>query len=670
MDHVPSRKVRIALLLGSLGALPMAGCATRHAHYDTPSVPMPGVFKSTAGMPWPVPQGSAGSRLTDPSAAISATGAAGTHAAPTAPTNRTFALSELREWWRLLGDETLNQLVDRALANNPDLHIATARIEQGWTRTAQAHARRLPVVGMSYQAIAQKPNATSVGTINTPNSTYHDLQLSLTLNADPWGERSAAEDSASLQMWRLNYVREDTRRTVVANAVSLYVDYLSLNDRLRIAHDTEDVLNQMLESVHGRMQSGDATMIDYEQQRAAVHAVAATIPVLELQRETSANGLAALLGVPPSALSLPVERGLKSLSFPAVMPSIPTQLLLNRPDVHAAEMRLHAAQADIAVARARLLPTLDLTAQTGYGAQYLSNLVSPTSFYWNAIASVSATLFDHGAREDDVAFAQSVDEELVENYAQTIYGAIKETEDALAAIRLNTRRLGDQDIAAEASSNAWHSSTEAYASGSIDYLTLLETQRTYFNNLDTLQTVLHDRSKGVVSLFAALGGGTTLAPRDDSGDTAGAARPAGSANVAGASGTWNPLAPPAQIRPAASRLSPTITPPDPQDWLVSVAGLQDEDGVNRVASDLAYRFVAGMQDRHVLARQFGRIDDGHGVSVTWYHVFVGRFASKDEATQFCNTLSAQMQRCQPVPASDPMFRTGLLSNASVKPHVE
>ncbi len=618
---------RPLLLFGLLGTL-LSGCAL-HPQQVAPTgkVPIPTEYSHL-----PAPTG-AGVPMGEVKTPVTAAAAAPAELKP----------RELREWWRLLGDPELDRLIDRALANNPELHMASARIQQGWIRTQQVHDQRFPVLSAGYQAIAQRPNSSgsSVGAITPSNTTtYHEMQLSLSLKPDLWGEQGALEESARLQAWRLGFAREDARRTLVANCVSLYIDYLSLNDRLHIAQQTHTLLNEMLVSVKGRMEKGDATMTDYEQQRAAVFSVAATLPVLELQRQTAANAIASLLGVTPSAMALPDDRGLDSLKFPEVTPGAPAQLLLRRPDVHAAELRLMSANADIAVARARLLPGLDLTAQTGYGAQYLSQLVSPAGFYWNAIASISGTVFDHGARDDAVQYAAAVQEELTESYVQTLYGAIRETEDAAAGIHYNDRRLSDQRIANEASRNAWRNSSEAYAAGAIDYLTLLETQRTYFSNLDTLAGAQRDRGKSLVSLFAALGGGTTIRPE---GEPVDANDPAAAVPAADTDQT------------EAGAAAKTI---DDGPWLVALPGLQDNDGVRRIGADLRHRFPEQMNRHPLVAHQFGNQGDMQTLQITWSHVFVTRFNSQGEAQDFCAALTAQLQRCQPMATSEPGFSIG------------
>lgn len=615
---------RIYLSLAAVGLVTLTGCAASRPHYELPQAPLPAKFQQplpTAGAP---------------------TGGAGRVDTVVLTTDR------LREWWRLLGDPTLDALIDRALANNAELHIATARIEQGWARAHQANAQRYPTVGLSYSAIAQKANTYTVGTPNTAGTpAYHVLQLATSLDLDPWGARRSTAESAAWQLSGMSLARDDARRTLVANAVGLYVDYLSLNDRIRIAKETAKVLQDMQDAVESRMKGGEATATDYEQQRAAVHSVLATVPVLELQRETTANALALLLGVPPSALTLPPDRGLGSLHYPVVSPGAPAELLLNRPDIRAAESRLRAAHADVDAARAKLLPTVGLSGQAGYGSQWLSSLIGPGGFYWNAIANLAATLFDGGAREDDVDFAAAVHEELVEQYVQTMYGALRESEDALAAVHYGSARLSEQTVAWEAAQNAWKNSKDAYSAGAVDFLTLLDTQRTYFTNFDALQSATRDRYKGLVSLFAALGGGTTFGRQDDADGAIG--------RSTDEAGDRMPLK---LVSSRAATLHARAKGDGDGRYVVAIAGLQDDDGVDRVTRDLAHRFAPQMQGRHVVARQYGELDGPRNGHPAWYRVFVAGFPAENDARTFCDAISAQMQRCKVMDAGDAAFRKG------------
>lgn len=593
----------------------VTGCATPRERYAMPVVPLPTQFKQATPTP----------------AAIEAP--TGTAAVKTPP--QALDEAQLAEWWRLLGSPELNALVDRALANNADLRIATLRIVQAKARADQAGADERPVITAPYQAKAEAPEngigSLAPGETRKSRRTYQ-LSLRGDWRADLWGERSALTESADMQLWRSTYQREDTRRLLIANTAATYVEYLSLNDRVRVARETEAVLRDMLESVRARMAAGDATITDLEQQRAAVYAVQATIPALELQRANAANSLAQSLGVTPTALTL-TDRGLDSLNFPAVLPGLPANLLLRRPDVRVVEARLLAADADIDVARARLLPPLDLTAQVGTGSLVFSQLFQSHTFFWNAIANLSATIFDSGKRTNEIAFARAMHEELVETYVRVLYTAIREAEDAIASIQMNGRRQDAQQSAADASRRAWEHSVESYGAGAIDYLTLLDTERTYHRNLDEFHRIRMERHKGLVALFNALGGGI---PRGRSPADAGTAPAA--ANAGGPAATGVP----------ANRTYEAGPADDQEYWLVELIGLQDRAGIAHVWRDLDQRFPKLMADRTLLSRLQGRVSFEEQERAAWYRLLVAQFPTLAAAEFFCAQLGAQLQRCRVV----------------------
>ncbi|MCE3263191.1 MAG: putative outer membrane protein [Pseudoduganella sp.] len=476
-----TRLVLASVLVGSL-----AGCAVKRGQYDVPDVPLPTAYPRAPAAPESVPTAAAGA---------------------TASAHQLDQV--LPEWWRLLRSPELDSLVARALRDNQDLRAAEQRWRQAQARAAQAGADRLPQVTASAQRRRESAAGEVGGSVtggHTPTRDIGQVGLRADLRLDIWGERQAMYESADLQQWRARFLRDEVQRTVVANVVLAYLDYLSFDDRLRVAVETDAAVSDMLAAIEVRMEKGDATLVELEQQRAAVYAVKATIPTLELQRDEALNNLALQVGAVPGALQLNGQ-GLASLNFPTVLPGMPSALLLRRPDIRVLEARLLAADADIDTARTRLLPPLDLSAQAGYGSQYMSRLFEPSTLFWNVLASLSVTLFDHGKRDNEVVYSKAVRQELVETYGRTIYSAVREVDDALNGIRLGSRRLAAQRQAADASRRAWDYSRESYRAGAIDHLLLLDTERTYHRNLDEQHVIDRARYRALVNLFAALGGG-------------------------------------------------------------------------------------------------------------------------------------------------------------------
>ncbi len=547
----------------------------------------------------------------------------------------------LSEWWRLMSNPELDALIDRAIANNTDLRIATLRIVQALTRADQAGANRWPTLSIPYQAKGESPKD-GIGSVQAGQTreTLHTYQISLRADwrVDLWGERSALAESAQMQLYRSTYERDDTRRQMIANVAAQYVEYLSLNDRIRVARETETVLRGMLESVSRRLEIGDATATDLEQQRAAVYAVQATIPALELQRETITNALAQLLGVTPISLVLS-DRGLDSLTFAGLLPGIPASLVLRRPDIRVVEARMLSAHADIEVARARLLPPLDLTAQVGYGSLILSQLFSSHNLFWNAIANMSATIFDHGKRASEVEFSHALHEELTETYIKVIYNAVRETEDAVATVQMTGKRIEAQAASVDAARQAWKLSTEAYEAGAVDYLTLIDTERTYHRALDELYRIRMERMKGVVSLFAALGGGISSPEETGAADLALTVAAAGTASANDA---------------PYRKYALSKDDDDHQRWFVELAGLHDRSGIPHVWRDLNARFAESMSGHSLLPRLQGHVEARRA---HWYRLYIAAFDTEETAQDFCDQLTLKLQRCRIVSFGDiaPLF---------------
>ncbi len=540
----------------------------------------------------------------------------------------------LPQWWRLLGNSELNRLIDRALANNQDIRIANARIAQAKARADQADADRYPTITAPIKATIEAPPF-GVGTVARGQSVTSRKVFEASLRGDwrpdLWGEKSGLLESTDLQVWRMHFQRDDVQRKLISEITGKYVEYLSLGDRLAVARETETVLSGMLASVEERMKKGDATVIDMQQQRSAVYAVRATIPALQQQREAALNALAQLAGTVPGQLQLKDDAGLDSLSYPTITPGTPSSLLLRRPDIRAVEARMLSAGADIKVARARILPPLDLSAQVGYGSLHLAQLLQPQSLMWNVVAGLVGTIFDHGKRDKEVAYNKAVHEEMVETYIRTIYLAMREVEDALNAGQMTEQRAAMQLEATGSARQAYINSNEAYSAGAIDYLTLLDTERTYHRNLDELHQLRMAHYKAMVELFAALGGGVETPPQEND--------------------TGTVVATPATIPDKNEGLNVEVSNlAKDKVWMVELAGMHDRERVAPLWRDLRERFPEWMKQRFIVPRLVSNAPLGEPAQgkASLYRLFVARFDLEEDAKEFCAELQAGQMRCQAV----------------------
>ena len=609
-----------------------SACSVKRDAYDVPIVPIPDSFQRAPADPASDQTPGTGESPSESTEPI--------EAGPDAILARTPLDAILPSWWQVLDNPELDRLVDMALARNQDLRMASFRVAHTEARFEQALGSRLPEISVPARAgveapkqgVGDNPRGTSVEAQN-----IFEISLRGDWRVDLWGERQAQAEAARYRLWKATFDHDMTQMNVIADLVTAYAEYLTLTDRLRLARETERVVQNMLDAVQIRLNQGDATRLDYEQQRSAVYSVKAVIPELERQREEVLHRLARVIGFTPTDLTT-VGDSLQELALPRVLPGVPSNLLLRRPDVRSVEADLLAADADIDVARARILPPLDLTAQIGYGSRHFSELFLPHSLAYNAIASLSATLFDGGVRKSEVRYATARNEELVELYVRVLYDAVREVEDALATLRRTEERLAALDVACEASELAWEYSRTLYEIGSVDFLTLLITERTLHQNLDERLQVRLDRHKGLINLFRGLGGGVAVSgPLPGKGH-----RPE---PISPDFGGLVLADPPVPLDDSLLLWNRDQGPAPDGDWEVELSGLYDRSAALATAREMHREHPDIMAGRHVHALESGvERADGEEV-VRWYRLRLLPALSHESAQLLCDALKTVQRRC-------------------------
>lgn len=526
----------------------------------------------------------------------------------------------LPEWWLLFNSEDLNQLVDIALEQNHDIRMALYRLEQERSRASTVYADELPTLTAPLQANVESPidGLGSVPKGKKPRSERSfRIGARLDWRIDLWGERHSAAEAAGRRLWQSAFSLENTKRTVVASVVRTWLEYLSMSDRLRVTVDTERALSRILDSVVKRQVEGDASGIEVQQQKAAVSSVRATIPALALARAELVHRLARLLGTTPDKLPLP-GGSLHDITIPETIPAVPPKLLLLRPDVKSAEAELLAAEADIDAARARLLPSLDISAGGGTGSKTMDTLFRPHTLLWNAAANLTTTLFDYGKRDSQIDLARYRHEELVENYGKTILDGVREVEDSLAGIHFSALRFAAQDAALTASRTAWEFSQQSYSAGASDYMTLLDTERTFRRDQDEIHKARLDQARYVVDLFAALGGGLTVE----------------------------------NLLPSLARKRPSIpsgimldSDEKPRGRLITLAGLYEKQAIEALWRRLVREGFADPSITRIWPKEAGKLKKGTEQR-RWFRVRIDGFPDKAAAIDACQRLNKLGQRCK------------------------
>ena len=424
------------------------------------------------------------------------------------------------DWWHGFGSPTLEGYLAQAQGSGDDIAAAVARVREAEAQARIAGAPLYPALGASFEALRERTvtpagAAASTKAKSSGNSsvgsgalsyTQFTPQLSASYVLDFWGKNRAAHAAALLQAQGSRYDRQVVTLTVTSSVAQSYFQALETHDLLQVAQNNLNNAQHILNGLQLEQQVGTVTALDVAQQAAVVGAVNASIPPLVQQLHVSMNSLAVLLGQLPETLPLP-ENGLDKISLPPVIEGLPSQLLERRPDVAEAEVQLHAANANITVARAAFFPNVALTASGGYASSTLSNLLVPSAQVFALTGTVAQDIFEGGALRGQVQYSHARYAELLADYHKAVISALSDVENALITAQQTDEQQRRQQLATDAAQRAFDFAQQQMAAGTTNILTVLNTETTLFTAEDQLVAVKFQHLLALLQLYQALGGG-------------------------------------------------------------------------------------------------------------------------------------------------------------------
>jgi NodT family efflux transporter outer membrane factor (OMF) lipoprotein len=423
------------------------------------------------------------------------------------------------KWWEAFASEELNGIVEEALANNHDLKAAARRISQSGAQETIAESLMLPTLGITSKNTLSAPRTGQGSTDNGIEGRSERLWVlggTVSYELDLWGKNRGGIDAAVANNLVSVFDRDTIAMTLVADTVNAYLQFVQAADRVHVAQRTIVSMESGLQATQDRVRIGESTEIELSQQRHQLATARATIPPLMRNREEARNRLAALMGRSPSALNITTDT-IEALKVPVVKPGVPSDLLRRRPDIRKAEANLMAANANIGVARSKLLPTFALTGERGLASQSLEVMLRPLSIYYTLTAQVTATIFDWGKTSAEIDSAKQRHAELVELYRQAVLNSLRDVEDALVATRYTAETEVAQGEVLRWARRSYSLAEEAFRLGMVDYLYLLESERSKFAAEDSRVQIRYNRLLGSVLLFKAMGGGVDDPPAEPQG---------------------------------------------------------------------------------------------------------------------------------------------------------
>ncbi len=411
-------------------------------------------------------------------------------------------------WWKLFQDPVLNTLIDEGLANNKDLRIAAARVEEFAGRLTTTRSQFYPQIGYgaggSRDRISENLGSPVPPGFSNPQTTYSAV-LSASWEIDLFGRIQRLSEAAQAQLM----ATEEARRGVVLSLVSsVATGYITLRDfdkQLKIATRTAQTRREALVLFELRYGGGVVSQVEVAQVRSEYEGAVAVIPAVERAIAQTENALSILVGRNPG----PIARGKKldELREIAVPSGIPSDLLVRRPDIQEAEQNLIAANANIGAARALYYPQISLTGLFGYASTDLGNLIEGPAKQWSFAGSLLGPIFTFGLIEGLVAASEAQQRQLLANYQSTIQNAFREVSDALIDNRKSREQLDAQDRQVTALQDYSRLAWLRYHGGFTSYLEVLDAERSLFNA--ELQRTLTQGEvfTALVNIYKSMGGG-------------------------------------------------------------------------------------------------------------------------------------------------------------------
>jgi NodT family efflux transporter outer membrane factor (OMF) lipoprotein len=416
------------------------------------------------------------------------------------------------DWWQQFGSPQLGQLISAAEVGSHDLAAAKARVRQARASSTIAGAPLWPELKGGFDA-GRERLLRGDGYSQLDSDSYdravdsYTGTLSASYELDFWGGRAAARDSAVFNQQASEYELATVRLTLQSSVANSYIHSLALAEQLHIAEQNLSNAEQVLNLIDHRYQAGAATQLEQAQQRSLVANQQRQLPLLRQQAMETRIALALLLGRPVQQLPVLAE-SFNQLHWPSIEAGVPSQLLSRRPDIASAEARLTAADADVQVARAAMLPSLTLTATLGTGADKFHDVLQ-NPFYTLA-AGLTAPIFNAGKLSAGRELSQAKQEELLHSYRGAIDAGFADVEKALTAIAGLEQQQRWQDEEREQAQRAFALAQNRYQSGAETLLSVLETQRVLYQAQEGGVQLRLARMQAAIGLYKALGGGWQL----------------------------------------------------------------------------------------------------------------------------------------------------------------
>ncbi|WP_454887496.1 efflux transporter outer membrane subunit [Sphingomonas oryzagri] len=409
-------------------------------------------------------------------------------------------------WREFFSDPDLQRLIETALANNRDVRVAVGRVAEARAQYRIEGSALYPSVDGVVSMVRSRTPA-DLSLIGQPLlGNQFQSALSLGWEVDLWGRLRNMRASALENFLATGEARRGVETSLVAQLVTTWLQAHEYDERIALAERTIASRTESYRIARRRYEVGSGSKLDMTQAETLLTQAQTSVQALLQARDETRDALTLLVGAPydPGTRSL----HLADTGFDRALPTgLPSDLLLNRPDILAAEHQLIAAHADIGAARANFFPTITLTGDFGTASAHLDDLFARGQRSWSFSPSVTLPIFDAGRNKANLDLAKARRDIAVANYEKTVQAAFRDVADALAQRKWLAGQISTTQATLDALDERLRLAQLRYTSGRSAYLEVLEAERDRFDTEQALVQLRRAYFESVVNLYAALGGG-------------------------------------------------------------------------------------------------------------------------------------------------------------------
>ena len=397
-------------------------------------------------------------------------------------------------WQAFFQDARLARLIAAALANNRDLRVAVLDIEVARAQVGLSRSSEFPTIDLQ----GTHTRETGIQTVDTVGLAVAGYELDL------WGRVRSLTDAALAQLAATEEARKAAQISLVASVANAYYALAGDQALLDVAQQTLKTRADTLALIQLRLDNGVASSIDLQTNKSLVETARIAFVAAQRQRALDQNALELLVGGPLPA-NLPAAPAWDDMALPDVPAGLPSDVLLNRPDVRQAEQQLIAANADIGAARAAFFPAITLTGSYGTASGSLSHLFEHQA--WSFIPQVTLPVFDAGRTRNNLRVSEAQRDIATAQYEKAVQSAFRDVADALAGRATLVDQLAAQQAQADAEAARFKLSSLLFTNGVASSLDQLDAQRSLFASQQALVQARLALLQNRIAVYRALGGG-------------------------------------------------------------------------------------------------------------------------------------------------------------------